>query len=848
MTTLESRVAKLEKAVFNFIESKTDGSDAIVGKLVVNKEGKMEKELLKNGYTEKQILDMQKGMIDFITDGGKKPLGIPVTPVNSSDAKTEFKSWLDEQWFNREFNDGIAVGSQNELKYESADDFEVKNPSLFTRMYQHHLIDQDDAHGNHWLGFSWTINPTNAHPEPREESFGTYPVNCKTCLNGSVCDDEGCHKEHCDACDEFRTEDMELDEYYDYQAGEYSCFKEWKNGAHKRGYTSEEDDKAIIRIWNDHGLEDLNDPCESHPKDQKEADGMIKFMQGYDAKCYLYKLFYDWGVDEYNEKTFMSKFLDGELNTGYYHEAGTPEHYLLMAKWWIENNVPLHDHEKDHGDRKHWNYDTTNPDEHCPTHLAKFDVEQFRESEMYDPHIGLPFLAFNVQHDSFTKFKNWFWEITGMCCSDLEEPHTHIEKDSVIMAWDQAWEDKKAYWNWKPSEYDELKESLLGKTTQIEKNSLARIQRIHKFYIGEEPYWYRKREFKNGNLDHINDDIEVVYYPENDELNSNEYLRTNIPHGAWVVEERSHLDVPNASCRGEVNGILVFNSRDHGSQTCHMEAEFGIGKFSDGNSHGWYHQQNNRWGRPTDHYATVDGSSTFIHGAHCTKHKSQHDRACKWEKHCDECVEVSAKYEAMREKMRTNDAWWLEQIKNDYEHDEDLLDSHSNKTWDELTKKDQKELLDCHSRYGGEEGWHLDYIFEYKELDKEIEELKAKQIDEDASKRCGFMCLKKPNDRYIVCGGGQDVCMTDDLEEAKIYAHHIDGCVLDSQDDNNGVFKSDGYDEAKECAKLDENCGKMVKLQQEKQQKEKVTCPKCNHNFELNTYLLPNPHEGKDES
>ena len=80
MTTLESRVAKLEKAVFNFIESKS-----IVGKLVVNKEGKMEKELLKNGYTEKQILDMQKGMIDFITDGGKKPLGIPVKRLPTKD-------------------------------------------------------------------------------------------------------------------------------------------------------------------------------------------------------------------------------------------------------------------------------------------------------------------------------------------------------------------------------------------------------------------------------------------------------------------------------------------------------------------------------------------------------------------------------------------------------------------------------------------------------------------------------------------------------------------------------------------------------------------------------------------
>jgi len=796
MTTLESRVAKLEKAVFNFIESNPvtirnslDGSIVTpfhvrmqdtnimnhpnVGKLVVNKEGKMEKELLKNGYTEKQILDIQKGMIDSITDGGKKPLGIPVKRL-----------------------------------------------------------------------------PIEGHPEPREESFGTYPVNCKTCLNGSVCDDEDCHKEHCDACDEFRTVDMELDEYYDHQAGEYSCFKEWKDGAHKRGYTSEEDDKAIIEIWNDHGLMDLSSPHGEIPRDQEEADRMIKFQQGYDAKQHLYKMFYDWGEDEYNEKTFMSKFLDGDLDGGYYHEAGTPEHYLLMAKWWIENNVPLHDHEKDHGDRKHWNYDTTNPDEHCPTHLAKFDVEQFRESEMYDPHIGLPFLAFNVQHDSFTKFKNWFWELTGMCCSDLEEPHTQIEKDAVIIAWDQAWEDKKAYWNWKPSEYDELKESLLGETTQIEKNNLARIQRIHKFYIGEEPYWYRKREFKNGNLDHINDDIEVVYYPENDELNSNEYLRTNIPHGAWVVEERSHLDVPNASCRGKVNGILVFSDVQHKTaeawkasqyrQACHMQAEFGKGKFSDGNSNGWFHQQNNRWGRPTDHYAPEDG--------HCTKHKSQHDGgACKWEKHCDECVELSAKYEAMREKMRTNDAWWHEQIKHDYEHDEDLLDSHSNKTWDELTEQEQEDLLECHSRYGGEEGWHLDYIFEYKELDKEIEELKAKQLDVDATKRCGFRCLKKPNERYIVCGKGTDVCMTDDLEEAKIYAHHIDGCVLDSQDENNGVFKSDGYDEAKECAKLDENCGKMVKLQNERQQKEKVTCPECNHSFELNTYLLPNPHEGKLE-
>jgi hypothetical protein len=156
------------------------------------------------------------------------------------------------------------------------------------------------------------------------------------------------------------------------------------------------------------------------------------------------------------------------------------------------------------------------------------------------------------------------------------------------------------------------------------------------------------------------------------------------------------------------------------------------------------------------------------------------------------------------------------------------------KTWDELTEKEQQLELDKHDRKnGGEDGWNLDYIFEYEELDKEItyrkNELKAGQgIDK----------------RYVVCKGGEDVCMTNDLEEAKINAHHIDGCVLDSQDDNNGVFKSDGFDEAKECDKLDENCGKMVKLQQEKQQKEKVTCPK----FELETYLLPNPHEGKDES
>ena len=638
-------------------------------------------------------------------------------------------------------------------------------------------------------------------------------------------------------------------------------------------------------------MEDLSDPCESHPKDQKEADDMIKFQQGYDAKQHLYKMFYDWGEDEMLSNNFDFDELDG----GYFYDAGTPEHYLLMAKWWIENNVPLHDHEKDHGDRKHWNYDTTNPDEHCPTHLAKFDVEQFRESEMYDPHIGLPFLAFNVEHDSFTKFKNWIWDITGCCDQSDEEPTSQIGKDAVIIAWDQAWEDKKAYWNWKPSEYDELKESLLGETTQIEKNSLARIQRIHYWKENGTEYWYRKREFKNGNLDHINDDIDV-------------FLMNEDPEIEFAVREYSELDVPNASCRGKENGSIIF--RSHGiidsddseywerGQQCHMEAEFGKGKLSSrvvSTSLGWFHQQNNRWGRPTDHYAPADG--------HCTTHKSEHGRgACKWDKHCDKCVEVSAKYEAMREKMRTNDAWWHEQIENDYEfsrfdmpcygkppkwnkrdaqflkkdacetcnrgmpkpikgkivngekddhewarrraESDGSLTQHDEcyKTWDELTEEDQKELLATHSRYGGEEGWNLDYIFEYEELDKEIEELKAKQIDRKESKRCGFRVLKD-NDMatYIVCKGGNDVCRVSTIEEAKIYAHHIDGCVLDEQDGNNGVFVSIGYDKDLEEYGSRAN---PTNAQQEKQQKEKVTCPECNHSFELNTYLLPNPHEG----
>ena len=178
-------------------------------------------------------------------------------------------------------------------------------------------------------------------------------------------------------------------------------------------------------------------------------------------------------------------------------KEGTPEQFLLMAKWWIEKNVPLHDHEKDHGERKHRRYEG-HYDEFCPAHLARFDYEKFITSEMYDPRIGLPFLAFDVKWDSFNKFKEWFRE------EYIHQNHgvkLSEETDALIVAWDQAWEDKKAYWTWKPAEYDELKESLLGETTQIEKNNLASIQRIHY----ENGYWYRKREFKDGSLDHVDD-------------------------------------------------------------------------------------------------------------------------------------------------------------------------------------------------------------------------------------------------------------------------------------------------------------------------------------------------------
>ena len=83
--SIEGRVAKLEKAVFN---------NSVIGRLVVNKEGCLEKLLLSQGHSEEQILDMQKQMIDYITEDGNKPLDIPVTPVKpklgkSSDVKTE---------------------------------------------------------------------------------------------------------------------------------------------------------------------------------------------------------------------------------------------------------------------------------------------------------------------------------------------------------------------------------------------------------------------------------------------------------------------------------------------------------------------------------------------------------------------------------------------------------------------------------------------------------------------------------------------------------------------------------------------------------------------------------------
>ena len=60
--------------------------------------------------------------------------------------------------------------------------------------------------------------------------------------------------------------------------------------------------------------------------------------------------------------------------------------------------------------------------------------------------------------------------------------------------------------------------------------------------------------------------------------------------------------------------------------------------------------------------------------------------------------------------------------------------------------------------------------------------------------------------------------------------------MLDEQDGNNGVVVSIGYDKD-----LEEYGSRANPTNA---QHEKVTCPECNHSIELNTYLLPNPHEG----
>ena len=650
--TIEDRVTKLEKAVFN----------SVVGKLVVNKEGKMEKELLKNGYTEKQILDMQKGMINFITDGGKKPLDIPVIPVVS------------------------------------------------------------------------------------------------------------------------------IDDYYDEHCDKYTCFNDWKNDAKKMGY----DTPIVIAIWNDHGWERISAPDAEHI-DQEEADVLISHQQGYDEKQRMYEQFYD-----YTSPSFC--------------KVASPEQFLLMAKWWIEKNVPLHDHEKDHGERKHWRYEG-HYDEFCPAHLARFDYEKFITSEMYDPRIGLPFLAFDVKWDSFNKFKEWFREEYKNPLLDNQNHGVYWTKetDALIVAWDQAWEDKKAYWTWKPAEYDELKESLLGETTQIEKNNLARIQRIHY----ENGYWYRKREFEDGSLDHVDD---ICLDKSKNKI-------------GFTVMEIGKLDVPNSSCRGTEMGKLEFNfEEDYAeSQACHMEVEFGLwcygeSKFPDG-SYGWYHQTNNRDGRPTDHGSRSDGC--------CTRNESQEYRnACVWNKHCQKCLDASAKHNRMINKMIGNDAWWNEQIKIDYENcqrfeneyetfgkkqpkwnkrghmflkkdacetcnsgekDWQKMTTHDAcyKSWNELTKKEQ-ENCNWFNR-SGQDGQCIDLIYEYEQIEENL-------------KNAGYTgsdILPSNYQRYIirkVIGTKNDVQSiptlvgTDDAIMAEIYAYHLDGYVVDT---------------------------------------DSITCPNCDHKFRL---------------
>ena len=135
--TIEDRVAKLE--------------ELILGRLVVNKEGCLEKLLLSQGNSEEQILDMQKQMINYITKDSNTDIEV-------------FKGYLEDQWFDRSGDtDGIAVGSGNEIKYANANDFESKNPSLFQKMYEHYL--RDDPYGNHWLDFSWESKARNRNEQ-----------------------------------------------------------------------------------------------------------------------------------------------------------------------------------------------------------------------------------------------------------------------------------------------------------------------------------------------------------------------------------------------------------------------------------------------------------------------------------------------------------------------------------------------------------------------------------------------------------------------------------------------------------------------------------------------------------
>ena len=104
--SIEDRVAKLE--------------ELILGRLVVNKEGCLEKMLLSQGNSEEQILDMQKQMIDYIGRGCKKHPRYLNLDENFMVKDIEaFKAYLENSWFDRSGDtDGIAVGVS--LKQASA--------------------------------------------------------------------------------------------------------------------------------------------------------------------------------------------------------------------------------------------------------------------------------------------------------------------------------------------------------------------------------------------------------------------------------------------------------------------------------------------------------------------------------------------------------------------------------------------------------------------------------------------------------------------------------------------------------------------------------------------------------